>query len=417
MSKIACIILAAGKGTRMKSDIPKPLHEIHSRPMLESLIKSVKACGIDDIVLVVGHGAEKIKERFKGFEVMHQQKQLGSGDAVNSAKKYFQGHAGDILVLYSDTPLLTKDTLKKLIKAHKSGNYDCTLLTARSSNPKGYGRIVRDETEEITKIVEDKEATFYEQIIEEINIGTYVFKKEALFPYLDKIKINEEKKEYYLTDIIGILRKSGRKIGSLMLEDIREGIGINSRKELAEANDYVRGKVLEEFMLNGVTIVEPLSTYIDCDAKIGRDTIIYPNTIIEKDVEIGTGVKIGPFAHIRPGTEIASGAEIGNFVELVRTKIGPGCKVKHKTYLGDAILGKNINIGAGTITANYDGKYKNQTIIGDNAFIGVGCILIAPVKIGKNAVVGAGSVVTKKHDVPDGATVVGVPARLYDRKK
>ena len=399
----------------MKSGLPKPLHEIHSRPMLEYLINAVNASGVKKIVLVLGHGADEVKKAFNELDTVVQSKPLGSGDAVNCTKKYFSDYSGDIMVLYSDTPLLKRGTLSKLIKTHRKGNFGGTLLTVKETNPIGYGRIVRDDEEGIIKIVEDKDATLYEQVIEEINVGAYVFKKDILFPSLDKIKMNTRKKEYYLTDIVGILNKSNVKIGSLLTDDLSESIGINSREEIAKANDMVRKRVLSYFMARGVTIVDRKSTHIDFEAKIGKDTIVYPNTIIEKQVEIGNNSKIGPFAHIRPGTKIGSNVEVGNFVELVRTKVGNGSKIKHKTYLGDTVLGKNVNVGAGTITANYDGKNKTQTVVGDNAFIGVGSILIAPVRIGKNAVIGAGSVVPKKHDVPDGATVMGVPARIYKK--
>lgn len=401
----------------MKSKIPKALHEVHSRPMLEYLLNAVKKAGVTRIVLVLGHGIEDISKRFSDFDIIVQSKPLGSANAVNSTKKYFQNFTGDILVLYSDTPLLKCETLKRLIKTHKEGRFSATLLTANVSDPTEYGRVVRDEKGEVLKIVEERDMTLYEEVIGEINVGAYCFKKEALFSNLDKIKMNKKKKEYYLTDIVDILKKARQSLGTLTTEDPSEAIGINSKQDLARANDIARIRVLDDMMAGGVTIVDPASTYIDFEAAIGIDTIIYPNTMIERDVEIGENCSIGPFARLRPGTRLDSGAQIGTFVELVRTKVGSGCKIKHMAYLGDAILGKNINIGAGTITANFDGKFKNKTIIKDNAFIGVGSILIAPVSIGKNAVVGAGSVVTKRHNVPDGKTVAGVPAKILRKNK
>lgn len=416
MKNITCVILAAGLGTRMKSSIPKPLHKIHSRPMLEYLMNTVKEAGLEKIVLVLGHRAEEIKAIFKGCDSVIQPRQRGSADALNCTRKYLQNHSGDVLLLYSDVPLLKKETLEKLIDTHRQKKYGCTLLTATINNPGGYGRIIRNESGEIIKVIEDKDATLHEEIIEEVNLGVYVFKKEIVFSHIDKVKLNQSKKEYYLTDIINILKKSNITIGTVSTDDITEAVGINSRVELAEANDIARERALRYFMEQGVTVRHPQSTYIDLSAKMGKDTVVYANTIIERDVKIGDNCKIGPFAHLRPGTEIDSGVEIGNFVELVRTKVGKKCKIKHKTYLGDAVLGDNINVGAGTITANFDGKNKSQTVIGNNAFIGVGCILIAPVKIGKNAIVGAGSVVTKGHDVPDGATVIGIPAKIFKKQ-
>jgi len=417
LKDMACIILAAGRGTRMNSKVPKPLLEVHSRPMLQYLIDSVKDAGISKTVLVLGYGASEIKKKFSNFDIVHQSRLLGSGDAVRSTKKYFDNYNGDILIICSDTPLIKSVTLKKLIATHREKNCGATILTTVLNDPEGYGRILRDSEGNIARIVEDKDATKYEEIINEINVGAYCFEKQALFSNINKIKMNKKKNEYYLTDIIEHLNKSNTKVGFFTTEDTAECMGINSRISLVNANRIVKKRILKDLMEDGVSIVDVDSTFIDFEVKIGIDTIVYPHTIIEKDVEIGKDCKIGPYAHIRSGTRISKGVEVGNFVELVRTKVGSGCKIKHKTYLGDAVLGKDINIGAGTITANYDGKNKNKTVIKDNAFIGVGSILIAPVTIGKNAVVGAGSVVTKKHDVGDGETVVGIPARSLKKKR
>jgi len=411
MKNMRAIILAAGAGTRMKSKIPKPLHPVFSKTMLEHLIESVRAAGIRDIVLVLGHGIGEVKKKFSEFKIAHQKKQLGSGDAINSARKYFRSYEGDILVLYSDTPLLKKDTLRKLIATHKRGGFGCTVLTANVGSPEGYGRVVR-ENNRITRITEEKDADGSEKKINEINIGTYVFDKAGLFTNIDRIKMNPKKKEYYLTDIINILNEKNAKIGSYKTADLTEGLGINSRVGLSDAHRILNERTLKKLMEKGVTVVDPATTKIDPGAKIGKDTVIYPNTIIEKETEIAGDCRIGPFARIRPGTKISKGAEVGNFVELVRTEIGSGSKIKHMTYLGDSVVGKRVNVGAGTITANYDGRKKNKTIIEDNAFIGVGAILIAPVRVGRGAVVGAGSVVTKKRDVPAGKTVAGVPAKI-----
>jgi len=415
MKNTACVILAAGKGTRMKSAIPKPLHEIHSRPMLAYLAGTVKKAGVKDVVMVLGHGAREVEKRFSGYAFIRQTKQLGSGDAVNSAKRYFKGYIGDILVLYSDTPLISVATVKRMMKAHKRGNCGCTLLTTLMADPGGYGRIIRDDEGKIKRIVEEKDASRYEKAVREINVGAYVFDAASLFSYLGKVKVNRKKGEYYLTDIINIFSAAGVKIKSVTTDDIVEGTGVNDRADLAVANRIIKDKILLRRMNDGVTIVDPSTTHIDMDAVIGKDTIVYPNTVIAKDVVIGKHCRIGPFAHIRPGTRLGDNNEIGNFCELVRTTVGSDCKIKHMTYLGDAVLGSGINVGAGTITANYDGKNKNRTYIGDGSFIGIGTRLIAPVRVGKKAYVGAGSVVTKNHNVPDGATVIGIPAKIYKK--
>jgi bifunctional UDP-N-acetylglucosamine pyrophosphorylase/glucosamine-1-phosphate N-acetyltransferase len=419
MKNMRAIILAAGLGTRMHSKIPKPLHLLHSRPILDHLIDTVKKTGIgaENIILVLGHNIKEIKKSYRGFAIAHQKKLLGSGDAVLSAKKYFRNYPGDILLLYSDTPLLKGKTLKNLVAVHRKGSRGCTILTARVGNPAGYGRVARKDGN-ITKIIEEKDALDAEEKnIKEINIGAYVFNKHALFSHIDKIKMNPRKKEYYLTDIVNVLRESGVSVDSFTTREPSEAIGINSRADLAEAHRILKERTLKMHKREGVTILDPRTTHVDSGAKIGKDTVIYPNTVIEKDVEIGEDCKIGPFARIRPGTRIGKAVEIGNFVELVRTRVGEKSKIKHLTYLGDAEVGKGVNIGAGTTTANYDGRKKHKTVIGDKASTGVGAILIAPVKIGKGAIVGAGSVVTKKKDVPAGKVVVGVPARMLKTRR
>lgn len=414
MKDIEAIVLAAGQGTRMKSKIPKPLHAISGTPMLSHIIDTVRASGVAKTTLVLGHGIEKIKKAYPGFNIAHQKKLLGSAHAVSTARRFFKNLKGDVLVACADTPLIKCDTIKKLMAAHKKGFFGCTVLTARLDRPFGYGRVVRSK-DGITKIVEEKDATPGEKNIREINVGAYVFKKKHLFSHIERIAMNPKKKEYYLTDIVNIFKKNGIKVGSFTTPDPEEGIGINSRSELASVHRILNERVINNFMEKGVTITDPSTTKIYPGTRIGKDAVIFPNTIIENDTEIGENCKIGPFARIRPGTKIATGAEIGNFVELVRTKIGKNSKVKHMSYLGDTTVGKNVNIGAGTITANYDGIEKYKTVIEDGAFIGVGAILIAPVRVGKGAVVGAGSVVTKRKNVPRGVTVAGVPAKAMGR--
>ncbi|MFH1846554.1 MAG: sugar phosphate nucleotidyltransferase [Candidatus Omnitrophota bacterium] len=412
---ITAIILAAGLGTRMKSDIPKVMHPVGSQSILGKVISNLNNAGITDLVVVVGHKAEEIEAEFNGQARFVRQAQLaGSADAVKEAISSLSEQTDTVLVACGDAPLIGCETYERLITRHSRDNAACTLLTFVPKDPASYGRIVRDEHGVIVKIVEEKDLVEKEKALAEVNSGTYCFKKEDLVNLISKIKMNEKKKEFYLTDIIEIFSKQDRRIvsESCCEEDAQ---GINSRKDLAAIYKTMKKRAIEKMMDSGVTIVDPDTTYIDETAVVGRDTIIFPNTVIEGDVKIGKGCKVGPFARLRPGTVLKDTVEIGNFVEICRTTIETGTRVKHHTYLGDALIGSNVNIGAGTITANYDGKNKHKTIIEDDVFIGVGAVLIAPIKIGKGAKVGAGSVVTKNKDVPSGKTVVGIPAKLFTR--
>ena len=413
MENVTAVILAAGLGTRMKTEVPKVLHRVGSKTILGRIVSNLNTAGMTDITAVVGHKAEAVESSFKEkVRFVRQTELLGSGDALKRAVERPGEKGESILVTCGDTPLIDGKTYKRLMRAHLSGKNSCTLLTCDVTEPFSYGRIVRDASGTVTRIVEEKDLSPEEKKITEINVGTYCFCEADLEKFIHDIGINEEKKEFYLTDIVDILARNGKKIGSEKCE-AREMIGINSRKDLAMANKILNEKNLEKLMDSGVTIVDPGTTFIDETAEIGKDTVIFPNTVIEADVVIEAGCKIGPFARIRPGTRLSSGVEIGNFVEICRTEIGKGTKVKHHTYLGDTIVGNNVNIGAGTITANYDGKNKHRTVIEDNVFIGVKAVLIAPVTIGRGATVGAGSVVTKNKDVPAGETVVGVPAKPF----
>jgi bifunctional UDP-N-acetylglucosamine pyrophosphorylase/glucosamine-1-phosphate N-acetyltransferase len=417
MNKITAVILAAGLGTRMKSDMPKVLHRVGSQTILGKVVSSLKKAGVSDIIAVVGHGAEQVEALFKDeIKFVRQPELLGSGDALKRAAEKMTGTGSDVLVTCGDAPLITDTTYKKLMEAKSARGASCAILTCRVDDPASYGRVVRGSGDEVLRIVEEKDASEEEKKIDEINVGTYCFSRSELKEHINDIELNEKKKEFYLTDIVEILARNGKKVVSESC-DPGEAIGINSRKDLAEANKMAYKKKLEELMDSGVTIVDPDNTYVDDEAEVGRDTVIFPNTVIEKDVKVAEGCRIGPFARLRPGTRVAENAEIGNFVELCRTQIGRNTKVKHHTYLGDTVVGEDANIGAGTITANYDGKDKFQTVIENEAFIGVGAVLIAPVKIGKGAKVGAGSVVTKNKDVPAGGTVVGVPARPFDPQR
>jgi len=415
LKDIKAIVLAAGRGTRMKSDTPKVLHNIFGKPIISYVLDSLKSAGVTDIITVAGYGSEDLR-KVVGTKIVIQKKLLGSGDAVSTAKKLLSGFDGAVIIICGDTPLVNSKTIEELILKHEKSGASLTLTTAKLKNPAGYGRIVRSSSGNIVKIVEDIHAKLYEEVIDEVNVGTYCFSAKDLFASLSQVLPDSQKKEFFLTDTVEILSKAGKAIGSIEVEDVNEMIGINSRKDLAEATAVLKNRILEEVMLSGVTIEDLATTTIYPDAVIGQDTIIHPNTFIGPDVKIGRDCHIGPFARLTSTVRVGAGVIIGNFVELVRTDIGDGCRVKHHTYLGDATLGKRVNIGAGTITANYDGKNKNKTLIGDNAFIGVGSVLIAPLVVGKNSTVGAGCVILKGHDVPDGKTVVGVPARILEKR-
>ncbi len=405
---------------RMESDVPKVLHKVCGKPMLKYMVDILHQLGIKRCVVVVGHKQELVKEILKGtggIRIVRQPKLLGSADAVRQTRKSFSNFNGDLLIVYGDTPLISYQSLKKLVQFHQKDGATCTILTAILKNPTGFGRIMRAEDNRIVRIVEEQDADTYEKAIREINVGAYCFKAGQFFSTLEEIKPDNVKKEYYLTDTIEVLSKKRAKVESISTQDEQEAFGINSRHDLMHAHAIINKRNIENLVSNGVTIVDPTTTYIYGEVKAGGDTIIYPHTIIEDRVKIGRTCLIGPFAHLRSGTILEDGVEIGNFVEVVRSRIGSRSKIKHHSYIGDATIGKGVNIGAGTITANYDGKNKNPTFIDDGAFIGVGTILIAPVKIGKGAVTGAGSVVTKNKNVPAGATVVGVPARILKKRR
>ncbi|MDP2921333.1 MAG: NTP transferase domain-containing protein [Candidatus Omnitrophota bacterium] len=419
MKNIASIILAAGEGTRMKSSLPKVLHNICGKPMLEYLIDNVNSLGIDKVIAIIGHKAGLVKERIPGIRCVKQDELLGTGDAVSRARAAIvkDNKIDNVLVLYGDTPLLKKETIQRLIEKHVSSGAGCTLLTAQLKNPTGYGRIIRSSAAKIVKIVEELDASIYQKVVEEINVGVYCFNKRALFFGLEKIKPENKKEEYYLTDTIEVLAKANIQVESVTADDPEEFLGVNTRAELGKAELVMRKRILEEIMDKGVTVIDPNNTYVEQGVEIKKDTVIYPYTFIEKDVKIGSNCAIGPFARLRPGTVIGDSVGIGNFVEIVRSTIGSETKIRHQCYIGDTSIGKNVNIGAGTIVANYDGKEKHKTVIEDNAFIGTGTILIAPVKVGKGATTGAGSVVTRNKNVPAGKIVVGIPARVLNKNK
>jgi bifunctional UDP-N-acetylglucosamine pyrophosphorylase/glucosamine-1-phosphate N-acetyltransferase len=431
------VILAAGQGTRMKSQLPKVLHPVAGRPMLEHVLDTAASVAPATVTVIVGHGGAAVRQRLAGrpgIQFAVQEPQLGTAHALQQAEPMLAGKTGTVILLSGDVPLLTGRTLAKLLQAHNSASAAATVVTASVERPYGYGRIVRVEGQ-IARIVEERDAAPAERQIREINSGIYAFDLAPLFDALRGIASQNAQGEFYLTDLVGIYRRRKLPVETLLIDDPQEIRGINSRTELSEVGTLVRQKKNEELMAAGVTLVDPATTYIDPRAEIGADTVIHPGVVIEgptrigraceiqahvriADAEIGdhvninsfcvivesriaNGAAVGPFAHLRPASAVGEGAKIGNFVELKKTTLGAGSKVNHLAYLGDAVVGDNVNVGAGTITCNYDGEKKHQTIIEDGAFIGSDSQLVAPVRVGKGAYVAAGSSITQ--DVPDGA--------------
>ena len=422
------IILAAGKGTRMKSKLPKVLHKVGGKPMLQHVIDAAKSAGSTREVVVIGDGAELVKQTFSDLEFVLQAEQLGTGHAVLCAKEKFAESTGNVMILCGDTPLFTGELLKNLADAHEKFNAAATVLTAIMPDPKGYGRIIRADGVDFEKIVEDKDATFEQKKIREVNAGIYCFNVKRLFAALEKVTNDNAQGEYYLPDVLEILRADGGKICAVIAEDYRETLGINSRIQLAEGDKVLRQRKNAELMLKGVTIIDPATTYIDFDVEVGQDTIIYPNTYLEGKTKIGSDcvigpnvrftdmtvgdnvqaqfaycheaeidddVILGPYVHIRPNSKISNKVKIGNFVEVKNSNIGEGSKLPHLQYIGDCDMGAGCNIGCGAITVNYDGKKKFRTTIGDNVFVGCNSNLVAPVTLEDNAYIGAGSTITK----------------------
>jgi bifunctional UDP-N-acetylglucosamine pyrophosphorylase/glucosamine-1-phosphate N-acetyltransferase len=438
---LAVVILAAGMGKRLKSDIPKVLHPVLGRPMLSYVLDAVETLSPKRVVVVVGHGAEGVKKvsTSKKITYVTQGKQLGTGHAANCARSALENFKGNILILNGDFPLITTSSLKKFMNDHEKKKADLSILTALIDDPHGYGRIRRDQNGGVIGIIEEKDASREERFIDEINSGTYCVKSSFLWNALKKINSKNKQSEYYLTDIVGAAHKDSLKINGALVSDSDEVMGVNDRAELSYVESVLKWRVNEGLMRSGVTLIDPETTYISPEVKVGRDTTIYPNTHIYGNSQIGrncvigpstwiedskfgnevvvksscyiTGatiknnVSVGPFAHIRPEALIMDGAKIGNFVEIKKSKIGPGSKVSHLSYVGDTVMGKDVNIGAGTITCNYDGINKHKTVIEDNVFIGSDTMLVAPIKIGKGATTGAGSTISK--DVPQGSLAIG----------
>lgn len=421
------IILAAGKGTRMKSKLPKVLHKVCGKPMLQHVIDAAKAAGSTREIVVVGSGAELVEQSFSDVEFVLQAEQLGTGHAVLCTKEKFANSKGTVLVLCGDTPLFTGELLKKFVDKHSESNAAATVLTAEMPDATGYGRIIREDDGTFRKIVEHKDANSYERQITEVNAGVYCFDIEKLFDALAKVKNENAQGEYYLPDVLSILKNDSEKINAVVVDDYTQTLGINSRAQLADADKILRQRKNLEVMAGGVTMIDPATTFIDSDVEIGQDTIIYPNTYIEgktkigencaigpnskftnmivgdnvqaqfcycHDAEICNDVILGPYVHIRPGTKIFNKVKIGNFVEVKNSNIGEGSKLPHLQYIGDTDMGAGCNMGCGTITVNYDGKKKFRTTIGDNVFVGCNSNLVAPVIVENGAYIAAGSTIT-----------------------
>ncbi|MCL7749273.1 bifunctional UDP-N-acetylglucosamine diphosphorylase/glucosamine-1-phosphate N-acetyltransferase GlmU [Halalkalibacter alkaliphilus] len=432
MSNRYAVILAAGQGTRMKSKLYKVLHPVCGKPMVQHVVDQVSSLGFEEKVAVVGFGAEVVQQQL-GEEVSYavQEEQLGTGHAVMQAASMLEGKEGTTVVLCGDTPLLTAETIDQLLKRHDKEKAKATILTAVASDPTGYGRVIRNKEGLVERIVEHKDATEEERGVTEINTGTYCFDNVALFEALKKVGNDNVQGEYYLPDVIEILQKGGETISAYQTPSFNETLGVNDRVALAEAEVIMKRRINNHWMKQGVTIIDPNNTYISTEASIGQDTVLNPGTVILgtttigdeciigpnteiKDSTIGNGtnirqsvvynsevgnnVTIGPFAHIRPDSTISDDVRIGNFVEVKKSVMGQGSKASHLSYIGDAKVGKDVNFSCGAVTVNYDGKNKFKTVIEDGAFIGCNANLIAPVTVGKDALVAAGSTIT--DDVP-----------------
>lgn len=441
------IILAAGQGTRMKSQLPKVLHPLLGKPLVHYSLETAKSVTNQKPIVVVGHGSAGVKEAVgAAAQFVVQEEQLGTGHAVLQTESSLTGFNGLILVVSADMPLLRKETLTSLVQTQAGNTGPMTLLTVKGEDSHGFGRIIRSVDNSVSAIVEEAQASLEELSIQEYNVGAYCFKSEWLWQALKDIQVSP-KGEYYLTDVVEIARNQRKMVKALSVSEISEAMGINTRHHLAEASNLLRKRINDRWMADGVTIIDPASTYIEPDVLIGKDTTIWPNTYLKgrawvgENCQIGPNtiiqdsvighrsvilssvmeyaivendVEMGPFCHLRKGAHLASQVHMGNFGEVKDSYLGQGTKMGHFSYIGNAKIGQNVNIGAGTITCNFDGTSKNTTEIGADVFIGSDTMLVAPVKLGIGSRTGAGAVVT--HDVPPNQTVVGVPARPLKKK-
>lgn len=431
------VVLAAGKGSRMHSNISKLIHRVNGIPMIKKVNNILKEANINNNIFVLGYLKEQIIEELPNIEYVLQEEQLGTAHAIMVAKDKIASYSEDILVCYGDGPLLTSSTIFKMKEKFEKEKLDALVLTCRLSNPKGYGRIIK-KNGMVVDIREEVDASDEEKKIDEINVGVYIFRNEALMSILDKIDNNNNKGEYYLTDAIRLLNNNGFKVNSILLDDENEMLGVNSKEQLSEVSRVLRNRKNRELMEKGAILIDPNNTYIEEEVEIGIDTVIHPNVYIQGKTKIGDNciiysgtriensfignnvvidnsvveesnleddVKVGPFAHIRPMSELKKKVKVGNFVEIKKSILKEGVKCGHLTYIGDSEIGENTNIGAGTITCNYDGKNKHKSFIGENSFIGSNTIIVSPVNIGENVLTAAGSVITK--DIPKDSIAFG----------
>lgn len=447
MPDIAAVIMAAGKGTRMKSRIPKVMHLLAGKPLIDHVLNCAREVGVAKVLVVLGHGREIVEEHLAGrAELVIQQEQKGTGDAVLKALPFLEG-IEDVLVMSGDQPLLRAATVREMLRLHHDRGAAATVLTAVLADPSGLGRIIKDG-EHLTEIVEEKDATEEQRALKEINTGTYCFNVRALSAALPKVTPQNAQGEYYLTDVFKYLLAGGERVVTYCTRDSHEALGINWRGQLAEAEKIVRERIRNDWMAAGVTLLDPESTFIDADVELEQDVTVFPFTHLQgktkigsgsvigphtqldscscgrdcqithtvaRDVKIGDSCTIGPFAYLRPGTVLADKVKIGDFVEVKNSKVDTGSKIPHLSYVGDSQIGSSVNIGAGTITCNYDGKQKHQTKIGDRAFIGSNTNLVAPVEVGEDALIGAGSTITK--NVPAHALAIERSQQVVKERK
>jgi bifunctional UDP-N-acetylglucosamine pyrophosphorylase/glucosamine-1-phosphate N-acetyltransferase len=401
MAERVAILLAAGVSSRMNTHLPKVLHEVTGRPMLAYVLDACRSVGVDRIYVVVGFGADQVKERFaeesSDIVWVEQPKQLGTAHAVMCCKEYLSGCAGQTLVLCGDGPLIRAKTLKTLIEKHEAEHSAATLATAVLDDPTGYGRIIRDAYGNMQGIIEDSDCTPAQRAVKEVNPSYYLFNNQVLLRALEQVKPDNVKQEYYLTDALSVIIATGHKVVAVTAVRPEEAVGVNSRAQLSVASKIMQHRIQQELMENGVTIVDPENTWIDARAKIGQDTVIEPFVYIHGEVRIGRDCRIGPFAFLRHGTVIGDDVVLGVFTEVKNTSLADGVRARHHSYLGDAVIGRNVNVGAGSITANFDGESVNRTTVGDDCYIGSGAVLIAPLTLQAGANVGAGMIVSQKN--------------------